>query len=182
MAVAAATPQTFAGTRDVLSSLGVLGEAGLPVDRLAAVLCGIARDAGARRLAAGLLPVDPDGGGVDVAGAAPLVRDLLGGRPRTLLADVTPRVMVQLWTPDSQLAAAVRANLVGAGYEYVDGGTAPGRPRDSVVAVRADVAGARPVGEAVALTLGLDPTAVRPTADVPVVADVLVVLGSDYGS
>jgi len=76
----------------------------------------------------------------------------------------------------------VRASLVGAGYEYVDGGRARTRPKDSVVAVRADDSGAGPVGEAVAFTLGLDRSAVTSSPDVPVVADVLVILGSEYGS
>jgi len=181
-AVASATPQTFTGARDLLDGLGVLGEAGLPVDRLAAILSGAARDAAGQRLDVGRLPVDPDGHGLDVSGAATLVRDLLGGRPRTVLADVAPRVMVQLSVPDPQLAAEVRASLVGAGYEYVDGGRARTRPKDSVVAVRADDSGAGPVGEAVALTLGLDRSAVTSSPDVPVVADVLVILGSEYGT
>jgi len=181
-ALAAANPQTFTGTRDLLRSLGVLGDSGLSIDRLAAVLSGVARDSAARRLGAGALPVDPDSQGLDVGGAATLVRDLLGGRPRTSLGDVTPRVMVQLPAADQGLAAEVRASLVSAGYEYVDGGSARARAGDSVVTVRAGADDAQPVGEAVALTLGLDPRVVTTSDDVPVVADVLVVLGSDFGS
>jgi hypothetical protein len=180
-ALASAVPETFAGTRAVLHSLGVLGDVGLPVDRLAAVLSGLSRDTSARRLGAGTLPVDEAGQGLDAAVAGPLVRDVLGGRPRASLGDVTPRVMVQLGSADERLAAEVRATLVGAGYEYVDGGTAPAG-KGSVVTVRAGTADAIPVGEAVALTLGLDRTNVTTSADLPVVADVLVVLGGDFGS
>jgi hypothetical protein len=180
-ALASEVPETFAGTRAVLRSLGVLGDAGLSVDRLAAVLSGLSRDATARRLRAGTLPVDEAGRGLDAAAAGPLVRDLLGGRPRTSLGDVTPRVMVQLRSADEGLAAEVRATLVGAGYEYVDGGTAPAG-KGSGVTVPAATADAIPVGEAVALTLGLDGTDVTTSADLPVVADVLVVLGADFGS
>jgi hypothetical protein len=180
-ALASAVPETFVGTRAVLHSLGVLGDVGLSVDRLAAVLSGLSRDASARRLGAGTLPVDEAGHGLDVAAAGPLVRDLLGGRPRTSLGDVTPRVMVQLRSADAGLAAEVRATLVGAGYEYVDGGTAPAG-EGSVVTVRAGTTDAIPVGEAVALTLGLDRRDVTTSADLPVLADVLVVLGADFAS
>jgi hypothetical protein len=126
------------------------------------------------------LPIDRSSGGLDVAGGAPLVQDLLGGRPGTSLADTTPRVMVQLPEADSQLAAAVRAAVVGGGYEYVEGGIGPKR-RSSAVLVRDPAATA--VGEAVALTLGLPRSSVRTASDdvgdVPVVADVLVLLGYD---
>jgi hypothetical protein len=179
-ALIAATPQTFSGARDLLGSLGVLGDAGVPVDRLAALLSGVARDAASGRLGSGALPIDRSSGGLDVAGGAPLVQDLLGGRPGTSLADTTPRVMVQLPEADSQLAAAVRAAVVGGGYEYVEGGIGPKR-RSSAVLVRDPAATA--VGEAVALTLGLPRSSVRTASDdvgdVPVVADVLVLLGYD---
>jgi cell envelope-related transcriptional attenuator-like protein/LytR cell envelope-related transcriptional attenuator len=179
--LAAATPKTYPGVRDLLASLGVVGDAGLPVERLAAVLSGVARDASAGRLRAGALLADGQTGGLDVAAAAPLVREVLGGRARTTLADVTPRVMVQLPVRDADLAAEVRASLVGAGYDYVDGGPGPAA-KTSVVTVRAGTADARPVGEAVALTLGLDRAVVKAVEDLPLVADVLVVIGSDFGS
>jgi hypothetical protein len=180
-ALAASSPKSFTGTRDLLRSLGVLGDSGVTVDRLAAVLSGLARDAAAGRLAAGALPVDPGTQGLHVARAATLVRDMLGGRPRMSLGDVTPRVMVQLPRVDRELAAEVRASLLNGGYEYLDGGSSDTYGRSSLVTVRPDVAGARPVGEAVALTLGLDRNVVRESGSVPVVADVLVVLGSDFG-
>jgi hypothetical protein len=80
-----------------------------------------------------------------------------------------------------RLAAEVRASLVGAGYEYVEGGSGP-RQRTTAILVPAESPDARAVAKAVALALGLDPAAVRTSENVPPAADVLVVVGSDVGA
>lgn len=177
-AFCATFPPTFTGSRDLLAGLGVLDSPGLPVDRLGAVMAGLARDAGAGRLQVAALPLEPSGGNLDVAGALPVVRDVLGGAPgQGRGEDLTPRVMVRLAPGAGATVADVRADVVNAGYEYVDGGRTEAAAAGSVT-VREGLPDAQALGESVARALGLPTSVVRVAPDVPFVADVLVVLGA----
>lgn len=166
----------FTPVLTLLDGFGVLPAPGLPVDRLAAVLSGLSRDGAAGRIAREALPLGP-AGGLDVAAALPVVRDVLGGEPGQGRGDATPRIVVSI-SPRSAVAASdAQADISGAGYEYVDGGAAAAGAASSVT-VRPSVPDARALGEAVATTLGLPASAVALSEDVPFVADVAVVLGA----
>ena len=75
-------PTLFSAATQLLSDLGVLAAPGLPVPRLAAVLCGLARESAEDRLTVTTLPVDASGARLDPRAAGPVVRDVLGGRAR----------------------------------------------------------------------------------------------------
>ncbi|MBA3742906.1 hypothetical protein [Sporichthya sp.] len=174
-AIAAAFPGVFTAGRDLLVDFGILAAPGLPVDLLGAVVTGLSRDGVAGRLGVGALPLDASGHGLDVTAALPVVRDLLGGEPGQGRGDATPRILVQLAPGAGVKESDVRADVLNAGFEYVDGGTAPaGATR--VVLVRSSLPDAQALGESIATTLGLPLAAVRLSDDVPFTADVLVVL------
>jgi hypothetical protein len=171
-----AFPGGFTAGRDLLLDFGILAAPGLPVDLLGAVVTGLSRDAVANKLGVGVLPLDATGYGLDVAAALPVVRDLLGGEPGEGRGDATPRIQVQLAPGSGLKESDVRADVLNAGYEYVDGGPA-GAGAPSVVLVRQSLPDGQALGESIAATLGLPASAVRLSDDVPFTADVLVVLG-----
>jgi hypothetical protein len=178
---AAAFPPTFTAGRDLLTELGVLPSPGLPVERLAALMTGLGRDAAAQRLGLGALPLDPTSRALNSAAALPVVRDLLGGLPGQGREDATPRILVQLAPGAATTEADVRADIVNAGYEYVAGALPAGRSTAPSVTVRSSMPEAQALGESVAKTLGLPVSVVRVADDVPFVADVAVVLGPASG-
>ncbi|GAA0634317.1 hypothetical protein GCM10009547_42930 [Sporichthya brevicatena] len=175
-----AFPGGFGAGRDLLLDFGILAAPGLPVDLLGAVVTGLSRDGAAGKLGVAVLPLDDSGHGLDVAAALPVVRDLLGGEPGEGRGDATPRIQVQLAPNAGIRESDVRADVLNAGYEYVDGGSAPAGAA-SVVLVRTSLPDARALGETIAATLGLPTSAVKLSDDVPFTADVLVVLGRAKG-
>ncbi len=101
------------------------------MERLGALMAGLARDAAATRLGVGALPLDPASRGLDLVAALPVVRDMLGGVPGQGREDATPRILVQFAPRSGSTEADVRADVVNAGYEYVAGGAAAaGRERE----------------------------------------------------
>lgn len=171
-----AFPSGFTAGRDLLVDFGILAAPGLPVDLLGAVVTGLARDGAANSLGVGVLPLDPSGYGLDVAAALPVVRDLLGGEPGEGRGDATPRIQVQLAAGSGLSESDVRADVLNAGYEYIDGGAGAGNAASAVL-VRPSLPDAQALGESIAMTLGLPVSVVRLSDDVPFTADVLVVLG-----
>jgi hypothetical protein len=174
-ALLAAVPVSYEETREALDDLAVLGDAGLSAERLAALLTSISRDLAGERARVAALPVG-GGGRLDAEAAEPLLKDLVAGRNGDR-GEVTPRVVVRFAGADSAQQGAVRSLLVNAGYRYVEGGTDDTAQR-SVVLIREK--GARSLGEAVALTLGLERDAVEQSAELPATVDVLVVLAEGY--
>ncbi|HUR75990.1 MAG TPA: hypothetical protein VMZ00_17030 [Sporichthya sp.] len=171
-----AFPGAFTAGRDLLLDFGILAAPGLPVDLLGAVVTGLSRDRMAGKLGVGVLPLDASGHGLDVTAALPMVRDLLGGEPGQGRGDATPRILVQIAARVGVKESDVRADVLNAGYEYVDGGeVAAGAP--SMVLVRPSLPDAQALGESIATTLGLPLSAVKLSDDVPFTADVLVVMG-----
>jgi hypothetical protein len=168
-------PGPFTAGRDLLLDFGILAAPGLPVDLLGAVVTGLARDGAGGKLGVGVLPLDSSGHGLDVAAALPVVRDLLGGEPGEGRGDATPRIQVQLAPGAGVKESDVRADVLNAGYEYVDGGAAPAGAAVAVL-VRSSLPDAQALGESIAATLGLPLSAVKLSEDVPFTADVLVVL------
>jgi hypothetical protein len=170
-----AFPAGFAATRSLLGNLGVLDEPGLPVARLAALVSGLARDVPDGRLRTGALPLDSSGQALDPTGATPLITDILGGRPGAGRADSTPRVSVSI-APGAGLAELdVQADVLDAGYEYLRGPAVAAGAASSVV-VRTGTPDAQKLGAAIAALFDLPGSAVRLGAEVPLGADVAVVL------
>ena len=170
-------PASFSAARATLDSVGVLASPGLNTPVLAAVLAGLRRDLGpgGGDFEWGDLQLNPSGNTLDVEASRTTVIDVLGGRPGTDPGG-TPRILVQLAPGSGVKESDVRADILNAGYEYVDGGAATaGAGR--LVLVRPSMPDAQALGESIATTLGLPLSAVRLSDDVPFTADVLVVLG-----
>lgn len=175
-ALVADFPPGFAATTELLGDLGVLDAPGLPVPRLAAVLSGLARAGAARSLVVRPLPVDASGTRLNAAAAGPVIRDVLGGEPGGGRTDATPRIAVSIATGEGVKASDVRADVLGAGYEYVSDGAALAGTASAVV-VRAGTPDAQALGADVADLLGLPASAVKVGGEVPFGADVAVVIG-----
>ena len=177
-AVIAKVPKNYDLAAGLVDAVGLIGNGTLTPERLAAILSGAAEDRTAGALKTAVLPVQADGL-LDVAKAAPMVRDLLGGR-LTGRTDTTPRVLVQLATSATgasrdTLRERARAAVLNAGYRFVYGGVVSPRPSSTIT-----VYGGEGIGDGLASALGLDPAVVQAgTGDGA--ADAVVVLGSDYG-
>lgn len=174
-ALVAGFPTGFAAATELLLDSAVLDAPGLPVTRLAAVLSGLARESAAGRLVVRSLPLDSSGTQLDPLAASPVVRDLLGGEPGAGRADATPRIAVSI-AGEEVTVADVRADVLGAGYEYLAGPAAPTGALSSVV-VRVGTPDAQALGADVADLLGLPGSAVKVGGEVPFGADVAVVIG-----
>jgi hypothetical protein len=171
-----AFPAGFSATRALLGDLGVLDGPGLPVPRLAAVVAGLARDGAGGRLRTGALPLDSSGQLLDAAGAAPLVSGVLGGRPGQGRADTTPRIAVSIAPGVASAESDVQADVLDAGYAFLRGPlVAAGTP--SAVVVRTGTPDAEQLGAAIAALFDLPGSVIRVGADLPLGADVAVVLG-----
>ena len=122
----------------------------------------------------GSLELNASGNTLNAEASRGVVIDVLGGRPGEDPGG-TPRILVQLLPGSGWKESDVRADILNAGYEYVDGGAAPaGAIR--VVLVRPSMPDAQALGESIATTLGLPLAAVQLSDDVPFTADVRVVL------
>ncbi|MGQ0626105.1 MAG: hypothetical protein ACT4PP_15840 [Sporichthyaceae bacterium] len=172
-ALVAAFPPVYSVTRDLLLDFGILAAPGLEVERLAAVLTGLAARGGA--FGQGELPVDAATGGLDLSAARSGELERLGARPGEARVDSTPRVLVSIARGGAVRESDVRADVLNAGYEYRAGPPAPADAETSIM-VRASVPGALDLGKAVAAALGLDPRRVVSAAEVPATVDVVVVI------
>ena len=92
-----------------------------------------------------------------------------------------PRVLVQNGVGTPGLGADARDKIVGAGMVFINGGNAEsfGHEQTQVI-ISDDTAQARALGEQVAGALGVPKTAVAVADEGQNVADVVVVLGSDF--
>jgi hypothetical protein len=175
--IIAKVPQDYDLTADFVDAVGLIGNGTLTPERLAAILSGAARDQADGALKSAVLPVQADGL-LDVTRAAPLVRGLVGGK-LTGRADVTPRVLVQMavsagGSARDSLRERARADVLNAGYRFVEGGFLPPQSRSLIT-----VYGGNGIGDGLALALGLDRSVVH-AGEGDGVADAVVVLGSDY--
>ncbi|MGQ0467378.1 MAG: hypothetical protein ACT4QG_18940, partial [Sporichthyaceae bacterium] len=171
-----ALPTGFTSVNDLLADLGVLDAPGLPVARLAAVLSGLSREHARGALVVRPLPLDGSGTRLDPKEAGPVIRELLGGEPGGGRSDTTPRIAVFIAPGETVEVADVRADVVGAGYEYIAAGAAAAGAASSVV-VRTGTPNAAALGADVADLLGLPASAVQVGGEVPFGADVAVVIG-----
>ncbi|MGW2212265.1 LytR C-terminal domain-containing protein [Streptomyces sp. NPDC001781] len=122
------------------------------------------------------LPVQGDGT-LTAQTSDSVVRNILGGAARSPGAGTAVRVAVQNATGARDDTEKARVTLLGGGFGFIEGGTAPGARSASEV-LYSDPAGKQNATE-VAKTLGLPAGSVTKGA-VSSGADVLVVLGQDY--
>lgn len=181
-ALLARIPSQFEVANYLLAAVGVVGNGTMPPAQLAAILAGAAADLRAETLSSATLPIRPDGSGIiEATEAGPIVRSVLGGTVQSLSGSGTPRVMLQVGSASERIREAARAAILNAGFRYVDGGRAPGSSATPVARTTIVTYGreGEAAGRALAIALGLDPQIVK-SAEGAGVADVVVVLGSDY--
>ncbi|MGQ0845799.1 MAG: hypothetical protein ACT4QF_16890 [Sporichthyaceae bacterium] len=175
-ALVAGFPTGFSAGNELLTDLGVLDAPGLPVARLAAVLSGLSRESAGGGLRVAPLPVDASGTRLDATSAGAVVREVLGGEPGAGRSDATPRIAVSIAAGEAVKPSDVRADVLGAGYEFLTGDPAAAGAASAVV-VRTGTPDAQALGADVADLLGLPADVVRIGGDVPFGADVAVTIG-----
>lgn len=172
-----------------LAGLGAASRSTLPPEELAGLLAGVARQAAGGRYAASVVPFTQiaAGGeeqvyGLDDEAARQVVSDRFAGAVREG-AQTALRVLVQNGAGAPGLGEQARTRLVDAGFRYVSGGNAETLDQPTtVVAIPDDAADSRDSGLAVAQALGLGPEVVAVGQDAPTLADVVVVLGTDFAA
>lgn len=119
--------------------------------------------------------------GLDSAAAATMVRARLSGAEIAVPPGGRLRVLVQNGDGTPGLGDAARSKLVAAGLRYVGGGNVDGFGVPQTVVLLPDGSSAsRAKGLAVTRALGLADDALRISDSNPTVADLVVVLGSDF--
>lgn len=171
-------PNTGATARDVLNGVGMIPDPSMDNTRLGGVLATMATAVTQRRLTTRPLPVDAGDGSLDVAAAGPLVQQVLGGTVRGNRGNGPTRVLVQDASGRDGASEAARIKLVDAGYVFLIGPSQ--RPTRARTVVRVPNAAGRAEGVQVALTLGLDPSAVQVDDAAQSLADVAVLVGRDF--
>jgi hypothetical protein len=187
-AVLAKLPADEAGVSRLLSGLGEHDTTTYSPARLATFVAGLRADQAAESLRLDTLPVrvlDTGVGApqllVDHTAAEEVVaRDFAGSRPGTNAAGAV-RVLVQNGVGTPGLNAKAQVKLAKAGLAFVDGGNATqfGEQKSSVLILDATEQ-SQAQGAAVARALGLPTTDLMVTAQGQTLADVVVVLGSDF--
>lgn len=150
---------------------------------------GLRAEAAQGRLASTLLPVnDIDAGGestsygLDEAASAAMVRSRLAGAALAVPVGGRTRVLVQNGVGTPGLGDAARSRLVAAGLRYVGGGNVEGfGVAESLVLLPDGSSASRARGAAVVKALGLTAAALRVSDTAPTIADLVVVLGRDFG-
>ncbi|MCF2530669.1 LCP family protein [Yinghuangia soli] len=162
---------------DLLRNLANVSDPSLPDARLAELLTSMAKAIQAKQFKSADLPLQADGV-IDVAAAAPVVKDLLGGSVQVAKAEGPARVMVGDASGKPNAQEAARIKVVNAGYSYVPGGAVEPKAKPvSVVQYTED--DRRDAAVQVALTLGL-PEAAAKKAEGQMLADIVVTLGQDF--
>jgi hypothetical protein len=186
-AVLAGLPDRPAAVRAVLSELPG-APTGRALDTVVNVVSASRLAAVQGELASTMLPVkEIDAGGtvtsygLDDKAAAQLVGARLAGAKLPVAAVGHVRVLVQNGVGAPGLGEAARSQLLAAGLRYVAGGNLPGFGQEETVVLLRDASSAnRQRGMAVARSLGLGESSLRISESAPTVADVVVILGSDY--
>lgn len=187
-ALAAALPGDRAGIVADLAALGDGSSSSLDSTQLAERLLVLHEAAEGGELISDILPVtEIDTGdalpsyGLDAAQAAATLRSRF---PDALLRDPSGdvvRVLVENGLGTPGLVEQARGALVSAGYRFINGGNAsPFNDDPSSVQVPDGTDKSVARGQRVARTLGLPEDAVVPTERGQTVADVIVILGSDF--
>jgi hypothetical protein len=156
--------------------------------RLAALLTGVRSDVAAARASSTLVPtIEIDSGsgtpwyGLDDKAAAAMVQERLTGAQFPIPAGGRARILVQNGIGTPGLGDAVRAELVPRGYIFRSGGNAPSfGSGPSVILIPDSSPQSRQLGSTIAKLLGLPDTSVQLDLNQTTIADIVVILGSDY--
>jgi anionic cell wall polymer biosynthesis LytR-Cps2A-Psr (LCP) family protein len=180
-------PEDNKAVETVLGQLGASAQPSVPFDQIAAFLVRLRADIVADDVVYKNLPVKPiDSGGpaanrVDNEATAAMVADLLPEALRTPGPNSKVRVLVQNGVGSPGLNAQAREELVGAGFTYVNGGNAAEFGKATTEIVLPDAtAESLQWGADIAEALGVPASAVAVADSGQSVADVIVVLGSDF--
>ena len=182
-----ALPKSTAQVNTALSTLGPRSDSSLPEAKLASFLVGLAGDSRSQALQYDTLPVipiDPGNGvtsfRVDADATTSLVDRLLAQSVPAGARQSGNRVLVLNGVGTPGLGEKVRAKLVPAGFVFVGSrNNASFGVKQSRVLVKEATPEAQALGAKVAKSLGLSEDAVQ-TADLGSIADVVVVVGSDF--
>ncbi len=180
-------PEDKKAVETVLGQLGASAQPSVPFDQIAAFLVRLRADIVADDVVYKNLPVKSiDSGGpaanrVDNEATAAMVADLLPEALRTPGPNSKVRVLVQNGVGSPGLNAQAREELVGAGFTYVNGGNAAEFGKATTEIVLPDAtAESLQWGADIAQALGVPASAVAVADSGQSVADVIVVLGSDF--
>ena len=187
-ALLAALPQDAAQRRAFLVGLPDAPKADV-LQAVVSVTGGLHEAAAADNLPSTVLPVrDIDAGGdvtaygLDDAAAAKVVKARLAGAAIPIPAGGRLTVLVQNGNGAPGLGDAARSKLVAAGLKYMGGGNVEGfGVKQSVVLISDGSTQSRTKGLTVARALGLPDSALRISDSSPSVADLVVILGADFG-
>ena len=185
--VLAKLPDDKTKVEAILTGLGASARATLPTSDLAAFLLRFRTDVINQDVTYESLPVtEIDTGGpaayrVDNKATAAMMSDLLPDALRTPGPNSKVRVLVQNGVGSPGLNAAARQLLIDAGFTYVNGGNAA---KFGQVATAIVVPNSKPEsltwGTDIAKSLSVPSTAVQVATSGQSIADVIVVLGSDF--
>jgi hypothetical protein len=175
------------GATQQIAALGATSQSSLPVARLGAMLAHLHALDATDTLVYRSLPVhDLDSGAgstytVDTAGAVEAISDLTGSAAGNQQNAGGIHVLVRNGVGTPGLGATARAKLNKAGDVYVAGGNQLPFDKDAtVIMITEDTPDQRALGEKVAAALGVDASALRVSGEGQSIADVVVVLGTDY--
>lgn len=186
--VLGALPGSQPEVADVLGGLGDASTSTLAGEQLAATLTRLRTAVAAESVASDVLPVsDLDTGGtvpaygIDSGQASAMMRARFPGALLTDPAGESLRVLVENGVGTPGLVEAARAKLVAAGFRFTNGGNAAefsGDPSTVIVPDGTQQSVRR--GQRVAAALGLPDSAIATSDRGQTVADVIVILGSDF--
>jgi anionic cell wall polymer biosynthesis LytR-Cps2A-Psr (LCP) family protein len=187
-AVAAALPKDHASLVAALAALGDGSRSSLDSSALADRLAVLGSAAASGSLVSDVLPVteiDTGGAvtsyGLDAAQAAATMRARFPGVLQKDANGESLRVLVENGVGTPGLVEKARTKLVAAGFRFVNGGNAsPFNADPSGVLVPDGTDKSLERGRRVAAALGLPDSSVRPEDRGQSVADVIVILGSDF--
>jgi cell envelope-related transcriptional attenuator-like protein/LytR cell envelope-related transcriptional attenuator len=156
--------------------------------RLSALLAGVRSDVAGARASSTLVPtIEIDSGsgtpwyGLDDKAATAMVAERLTGAQFPVPPGGRARILVQNGIGTPGLGDAVRNILVPRGYIFRSGGNAPSfGSGPSVVLIPDSSPKSRQFGSTVAKLLGLPDSSVQLDLNQTTIADVVVILGSDY--
>ncbi len=171
-----------------IAALGPSSQSSLPLARLGTVMAHLHALDAADNLTYRSLPVhDLDAGTgiatytVDTTGAAEAISDLTGSASGNEQNAGGIRVLVRNGVGTPGLGATARAKLNKAKDVYVAGGNQlPFDSDQTVILITEDTPDQRALGDKVAAVLGVDDSALRVSGEGQSIADVVVVLGTDY--
>jgi len=186
--VLGALPESQPSIADVLDGLGDASTSTLAGEQLAVTVGRLRVAVAAEAVASDVLPVsDLDTGGtvptygIDSGQASAMMRARFPGALLTDPAGESLRVLVENGVGTPGLVEAARAKLVAAGFRFTNGGNAAQFTDDpSTVIVPDGTQQSVRRGQRVAAALGLPDSAIAASNRGQTVADVIVILGSDF--